>query len=174
MNNYGPQQIYNQLVVAEPSANFATKLPPNMEKLNEMLHNKEKEEEEVVVINEIDLNDFKSKVKVWMSIDDESKMLQEAIKERKQKKNELGKEVLEFMGNHNIENLNTKKGDKLKYSVSNRKKPLSMKVVRERFDNIFKNNSNYDKYIEYIFGGQEEVKSVNLRRLNKKINLDID
>tara|TARA_B110000971_G_scaffold220051_2_gene262644 strand:+ start:74 stop:595 length:522 start_codon:yes stop_codon:yes gene_type:complete len=173
MNNYGPQGIYNQLVLAEPSTSFAEKVPPNMEKINEMLQ-KEEDEEEIVVINEIELKDFKSKVKIWMGIDDEIKMLQEAIKERKQKKKELGDEVLQFMGVHNIENLNTKKGDKLKYSVSKRKKALSNKIVKERFNNVFEKNNNFDKYKEYIFGGQEEVESVNLRRLNKKINLDID
>ena len=173
MSNYGPQDVYNQMVLAEPSASFAEKVPPNIEKINEMLH-KEEEEEEVVVINEIELKDFKAKVKIWMGIDDEIKMLQEAIKERRAKKKELGDEVLQFMGVHNIENLNTKKGDKLKYSVSKRKKALSNKVVKERFNNVFQNNNNFEKYKEYIFGGQEEVESVNLRRLNKKIQLDID
>ena len=172
MSNYGPQDVYNQMVLAEPSASFAEKVPPNIEKINEMLH--KEEEEEVVVINEIELKEFKSKVKIWMGIDDEIKMLQEAIKERRAKKKELGDEVLQFMGVHNIENLNTKKGDKLKYSVSKRKKALSNKVVKERFNNVFQNNNNFEKYKEYIFGGQEEVESVNLKRLNKKIQLDID
>ena len=171
MSNYGPLEVYNQLVLKDPTSEFAEKIPPNMEKINEMLH---KEEEEVVIINEIELRDFKEKVKTWMSIDDEIKMLRDAIKERQEKKKELGDEVLKFMGVHNIDNLNTKKGDKLKYSVSNRKKAISNKVVKERFNNVFKDNNNYDKYMEYIFGGQTEVKSVNLKRLNNKTNLDID
>ena len=167
MNNYGPLEIYNQMVSTDS---------PNMEKINEMLHKEtgDEEEEEIVVINEIELRDFKDKVKVWMSIDDDIKMLKEAIKERQTKKKELGEEVLKFMAAHNIENLNTKKGDKLKYSVSNRKKTVSNKVVKERFNSVFKDNNNYDKYMTYIFGGTEEVKSVNLKRLNKKINLEID
>ena len=172
MNNYGPLEIYNQMVVKEPTTEFAEKVPPNMEKINEMLH--KEDEEEVVVINEIELKDFKEKVKVWMSIDDESKMLREAIKERQAKKKELGTEVTQFMNVYNIDNLNTKKGDKLSYSVSKRKKALSMKVVKERFTNVFKDNPNYEKYMEYIFGQNEEVQSVNLRRIKKKINLNID
>lgn len=173
MNNYGPQHLFNQ-IIKEPSDEFAQKVPPNMEKINEMLHKEEEEEEEVIVINEIELKDFKDKVKIWMGIDDEIKMLREAIKERQNKKKELGEEVLKFMGVHNIANLNTKKGEKLKYSVSNRKKTITNKQLKERFESLFRNSDRYDQYKEYLFGGQEEIKSINLRRVNNKINLDID
>ena len=174
MNNYGPQEIYNQMVIKEPTSEFAEKMPPNMEKINALLNKEEEDEEDVVVINEVELQEFKEKVKIWMSIDDEKKMLVEAIKERKIKRKELGNEVTQFMDSHNIANLNTKKGDKLRYYVSTRKKPLSMKVVKERFTAVFKNNPNYEKYMDYIFNQEEQVKSVNLRRMKKKINIDID
>ena len=167
-------ELYNKLnnipeVHQEPTHAFAQKVPPNIQQLI-----KEKEEEQTIMINELDLKDFKEKVKIWMGIDDEIKMLQDAIKERKEKKKQLTNEVLYFMNQHNIENLNTKKGDKLKYSVTKRKKTISNKEFKQKFDELFRNSENYEKYMEYMYGNREVIESINLRRVTRKININID
>jgi len=60
-----------------------------------------------IMLNEVELNQFKGMVKQWLAYDDEIKVLQNALKDRRAKKNELTPVVMDFMKNHEIEDLNT-------------------------------------------------------------------
>ena len=120
-----------------------------------------------LVVNEGELNYFKEKVRRWLTYDDEIRILQNALKDRRKKKNELTPEVLEFMKTHNIEDLNTKDG-KLKCSISNRKKTLTQKDIKHKLLGYFKNENKGEKCIDYVFGNREIQEIMNLRRTFKK------
>ena len=146
--------------------------------LNNLMEEQKKKEETVkmvhnvsdddkVIVNEGELNYFKEKVRRWLAYDDEIKILQNALKDRRKKKNELTPEVLEFMKTHNIEDLNTKDG-KLKCSISNRKKTLTQKDIKHKLLGYFKNENKGEKCIDYVFGNREIQEIINLRRTFKK------
>ena len=128
---------------------------------------KKKEEEEQIGINEIQLQQFKEKVKKWLEYDDEIRILQNAIKDRRQKKNNLTPEVIEFMKNHEIADLNTKDG-KIRCTVSNRKKTLTQKDIKHKLLGYFKNEDKGEKCVDYVFGNREMQEIMNLRRTFKK------
>ena len=73
--------------------------------------------------NEVDpqqLENFKNNVKNYLNLDDDIKKLEKNVRERKQLKKKVADEILTFMNEHNIEDLNTDSG-KLKRSVSRSK-----------------------------------------------------
>jgi len=120
-----------------------------------------------IMLNEVELNKFKAMVKKWLSYDDEIKVLQNALKDRRAKKNELTPVVMDFMKNHEIEDLNTKDG-KLKCYTSNRKKALTQKDIKHKLLGYFKSENKGEKCVEYVFGDREIKEVMNLRRTFKK------
>ena len=120
-----------------------------------------------IMLNEVELNQFKGMVKQWLAYDDEIKVLQNALKDRRAKKNELTPVVMDFMKNHEIEDLNTKDG-KLKCYTSNRKKALTQKDIKHKLLGYFKNENKGEKCVEYVFGDREIKEVMNLRRTFKK------
>jgi len=146
--------------------------------MEQQMKKEEKEEKEKVTVteniddnqimlNEGQLNQFKSMVKQWLAYDDEIKVLQNALKDRRAKKNELTPVVMDFMKNHEIEDLNTKDG-KLKCYTSNRKKALTQKDIKHKLLGYFKSENKGEKCVEYVFGDREIKEVMNLRRTFKK------
>lgn len=145
--------------------------------MDQQMKKEEKEKEKVTVTENIDdnqimlnegqLNQFKSMVKQWLAYDDEIKVLQNALKDRRAKKNELTPVVMDFMKNHEIEDLNTKDG-KLKCYTSNRKKALTQKDIKHKLLGYFKSENKGEKCVEYVFGDREIKEVMNLRRTFKK------
>jgi hypothetical protein len=127
-------------------------------------HKDENEDE----LTRIELDEFKNKVQLWIKTDDEIRALQKAIKERKGSNKDLSNEILDFMMSHNIENLNTKDGSKLKYSVSYNRKPISKKVIKSRLMNWFKDTHKSNECITYVLDNNEKEKKIGLKRLLKK------
>ena len=71
-------------------------------------------------------------VKEWLKYDDEIKTLQEAIKERKNSKNDIGKILISFMDNNNIPHFNLKDG-KLIFAKSEHTEPVNIKFFKSFF-----------------------------------------
>ena len=123
--------------------------------------------------NNLDTNPHKDEnedelTRIELKTDDEIRALQKAIKERKGSNKDLSNEILDFMTSHNIENLNTKDGSKLKYSVSYNRKPISKKVIKSRLMNWFKDTHKSNECITYVLDNNEKEKKIGLKRLLKK------
>ena len=72
-----------------------------------------------------DLNEFKTQVKQWITIDEEILKYESKIKElKKLKKKILEPQITTFMINYNISDLNTDQG-KIRCNERMRKKPLN-------------------------------------------------
>ena len=69
---------------------------------------------EIDIQQKVELQNY---VKEWLNYDDEIKTLQEAIKERKKYKNDIGKVIISFMDNNNIPHFNLSDG-KLIFVIS--------------------------------------------------------
>lgn len=117
-----------------------------------------------VSMNEIMLEEFKKNVQSWMTIDNQMKRLAAASKQLKNKKKDMNEKILDFMVRYNIEDLNTKEGV-IRYKKTYVKEPLTQKIIREKLNDIFKdNNSNLEKVNE-IFSNRDKVEKTSLRRL---------
>jgi hypothetical protein len=104
--------------------------------------------------NEIELNEFKNKVKKWLSIDSDIEKLQNKIKELKITKKKIEPEITSFMVNYNISDLNTDKG-KIKYNERKTKKPLNKINIRNNLSQVINDDSQIDQAMQLIMNNRE-------------------
>ena len=117
--------------------------------------------------NDPDFIEFKEDVQLWLKLDDDIKKLNEAMKERKNKKNEITPKLLDFMENHNINDLNTNDGN-LKFQKSLRSKPLSKKYLINRLGDFYKSMEKSEKVVNFIYNNREKTEISNLKRVYPK------
>lgn len=111
------------------------------------------------------LEEFKQQVRMWIELDNQVQKLQQAIKERKQVKNQLTEKILRFMGRYNIEDLNTKEG-KLRYRATPVKTTVSKTEIKRRLVEHYGKVNDIDELTELVFKSQEtDEKKATLRRL---------
>ena len=107
-------------------------------------------------------------VKEYLTIDDEIKALNKAVKERKEKKNELSQYILACMNKFEINHMNIN-GGKLIYSVSKNKSPLNKSnitnILTKYFDN---NNMKGAEVCKYILENREKIERIRLKRTHHK------
>ena len=116
---------------------------------------------------------LRESVKEYLNIDNEINTLQAAIKERKNKKEELSKFILEAMKDNEIQQMNIN-NEKLVYSVSQYKAPLNKNYLNNVLTNYFNNNDKALDVMNHILSNRGKVEKVKLKRLSekkKKVNL---
>ena len=139
----------------------------------------EDDEEEEVNIDPLVFSDtnpefvnFKQNVKDWVTLDDDIKTLQEAIKKRKKRINELTPIILDFMKRFNINDLNTQNGQ-LRYTTSLLAKPVNKNFLLSKLGEFFKDNEKSQALTTYIYDNRIKEEKVKLKRVieKKKINI---
>ena len=113
-------------------------------------------------------------VKEYLDIDNEILTLQKAIKERKDKKEKLSKMILGTMKNKDIQQMNVN-NEKLVYSVTQYKTPLTKPYLNNVLNNYFNNETKAQNVLDHILENRGRVEKVKLKRLGdkkKKINIE--
>ena len=87
--------------------------------------------------------------------------------ERKKKKDEITPNLMAFMGNYQINDLNTKDGQ-LKFSKTNVAKPLSKKYLMNRIGDFFKNYDKGEEVVNFVYENREKEEKFKLHRVIKK------
>jgi hypothetical protein len=111
--------------------------------------------------------EFKDNVKEWITLDDDIITLQDAIKERKKKKNEITPKIMDFMNRFEINDLNTNNG-KLKFTKSLQTKPLNKTFLISRLGDFFKDFNKGEKAATYILENRDKEEKFKLRRVQNK------
>ena len=110
---------------------------------------------------------FKSGVKEWLTLDDDIITLQKAIKERKNKKNELTANILDFMNRFKINDLNTQ-GGKIKFTKSLYTKPLNKEFLITKLGSFFKDFKKGERAASFILENRDKEEKFKLRRIIPK------
>ena len=101
------------------------------------------------------LDEFKIKVKQWLTIDEEINKYESKIKElKKHKKKVLEPEITTFMVNHNITNLNTENG-LIKCNERRTKKCLNKNNIRENLGQVLTDESQIEQALQLIMNNRE-------------------
>lgn len=106
------------------------------------LKESELEKEEIVNqknFTEDDVENFKETAKKYFAIDDEMKILQKKMTLLRKDKLKYTKDILEFMEENSIKDVNTNSG-KLRYTVSYKKESLNKKFIKTKLAEYFKSN----------------------------------
>jgi hypothetical protein len=118
-------------------------------------------------LDESEVNEFKELVKKWLSFDDDIRALDKAKKELTKNKKELAEPILAFMAKNSIEDCNTGTG-KLKYSVSNSKKPINRQYLTDKLGQYLNNSKKAEEISVFLYDNREVEQKVSLRRCLKK------
>jgi len=102
-----------------------------------------------------DLNEFKSQVKQWLTIDEEISKHEIKIKElKKLKRKILEPQITSFMVNHNVKDLNTSNG-KIRCNQVIRKKPLNKQNIRSNLSQVIVDDSQIEQAMQLIMNNRE-------------------
>jgi len=103
------------------------------------------------------LEEFKTKVKQWLTIDEEIIKYELKIKDlKKHKKKVLEPEITSFMVSHNITNLNTENG-LIKCNERRTKKGLNKHNIRENLGQVLNDESQIEQALQLIMNNREVV-----------------
>ena len=103
------------------------------------------------------LEEFKTKVKQWITIDEEINKYESKIKDlKKHKKKVLEPEITSFMVEHNITNLNTENG-LIKCNERKTKKGLNKHNIRENLTQVLNDESQIEQALQLIMNNREVV-----------------
>ena len=152
---------------SNPTNMDQTNISHNTNVLSNDITSKDNSDGQLENINELHLEMFKEKVKDWIHLDDDIKTLNNALKERKKKKNDLTPEILEFMEKFKIKDMNTETG-KLKYSETVVKKPMNKEYIRKKLVDFLKNTQKADEATNFLLEQRETKVNIKLKRINNK------
>tara|TARA_B100001094_G_C17851377_1_gene632862 strand:- start:17 stop:394 length:378 start_codon:yes stop_codon:yes gene_type:complete len=103
------------------------------------------------------LEEFKIKVKQWLTIDEEINKYESKIKDlKKHKKKVLEPEITSFMVGHNITNLNTENG-LIKCNERKTKKGLNKNNIRENLTQVLNDETQIEQALQLIMNNREVV-----------------
>ena len=131
------------------------------------LKENELEKEEVVdqkKITEDDVENFKETAKKYFAIDDEMKILQKKMTLLRKDKLKYTKDILEFMEENSIKDVNTNSG-KLRYTVTYKKESLNKKFIKTKLAEYFKNNDKALDCFKFI-DNRVKKEQTKLKRFN--------
>jgi len=108
-------------------------------------------------------------VKEWLSIDNEIRTLQSAIKDRRKQKKNLTTNLMDTMKQNDIDVFNIPDGE-LIYTKTKSKKPLSKKHLLVSLSEYFKNDKDMVVQLgKFILDSRAIKESENIKRKIKKL-----
>jgi hypothetical protein len=109
-------------------------------------------------------NDLIENVKTWLTIDNDIKKLQKAIKEKRNLKKELTDNLVDIMNQRDIDCMNTAQGQLIK-TTKKVKAPLSKKHLIASMQKYFKDDGDkVQELCNYILDSRNVKVSENIRR----------
>jgi hypothetical protein len=94
---------------------------------------------------------FEEKIQQWVMLDNQLKILNEKIREIRDKKNDLGENIQYYVENNNLNNSVVQISDgKLKFVKTKVTSPLTFKYIEKSLGEIIKNDMQVEKIIEYL------------------------
>lgn len=121
---------------------------------------------------------FKQQVGEWLKLDDQTRKLACAIRERRVHQKALSQKIQGFMIKFGYDNLNTTQGT-IKSSVRTVKQPLKVVDVRLKLEDLMQappqNPLDYKKALETIFDAERpSIVKQSLHRRIPKVSLSLD
>ena len=99
---------------------------------------------------------FEENIQRWVAIDNQMKLLNEKIKELREKRNDLTHTITEHAEENEMLNLNIQISDgKLKFATTRVSEPLTFKYLEKSLSEIIRNESQVKQIVEHIKKNRE-------------------
>jgi hypothetical protein len=103
---------------------------------------------------------FDQQIKDWVQLDNQLKMLNEKVKEIRDKKNYLHNGIIDYVSKNDLLHSNIKIGDsKFKITNTNIANPLTFKYLEKCLGEVIRNEKQVTQIMDYV-KSKREIKSI--------------
>lgn len=104
-----------------------------------------------IILYLLNIMSFEEKIQKWVLLDNQLKILNEKIRETREKKNDLSESIQSYVENNNLNNAIVQISDgKLKFVKTKVAPPLTFKYIEKSLGEIIKNETQVQQIIEYL------------------------
>jgi hypothetical protein len=94
---------------------------------------------------------FENQIKQWVQVDNQIKEFNDRIRDLREKRNTLEKNITTYASSNNLSNSSIKIGeDKLKFSTTRVPEPLTFKYLEKTLGEIIKNESQVQVIMNHL------------------------
>lgn len=110
---------------------------------------------------------FEQHIKDWVSYDNQLKLLNEKVKEIRDKKQIANNYIIDHISKNNNFNISVNIPDgKLKFTQVNSSNPLTFKYVEKCLGEVIRNEKQVKQIIDYIRSKREIKSNYEIKRIN--------
>lgn len=103
---------------------------------------------------------FDEQIKEWVHLDNQLKILNDKVKEIREKKTSLNNSIIEYASKNNIFHANINISDgKLKFAQSKVTNPLTFKYLEKCLGEVIRNENQVTQILDYV-RKQREIKTI--------------
>lgn len=112
---------------------------------------------------------FEDKIKKWVHLDNQLKLVNDKVKEIKQEKDNIEEQIIHYVDENNLNNATAKiSGGKLKFVETKQTSPLTLKYIKECLNECIENQEQVDLILNYIKDNREIKYSKDIKRTYDK------
>jgi hypothetical protein len=116
-------------------------------------------------MNSENKKNFENKIKSWVSLDNEIKILNERLKELREDKKELSLGILSYARENNFSNSTIQISDgKLRFVNTKIQQPLTFNYLEKSMSDIIKNEDQVKRIIDHIKNSRENKTIFEIKR----------
>ena len=94
---------------------------------------------------------FENQIQQWVSMDNQIKLLNEKVKDLRDKRNSLEENIIEYANSNNLSNSTIQISDgKLKFAITRTSEPLTFKYIEKTLGEVIKNESQIKLIMEHL------------------------
>ena len=112
---------------------------------------------------------FEDKIKKWVHLDNQLKLVNDKVKEIKQEKDNVEELIIQYVDTNNLNNATAKiSGGKLKFVETKQSSPLTLKYIKECLNECIENQQQVDLILNHIKDNREIKYSKDVKRFYDK------
>jgi hypothetical protein len=111
------------------------------------------------------LDEFKEKIKQWLSIDNQIRDLKNKIKVLQSGQGDLTPQIINFMSKNEIHNMNLGDNGKLKFVKRETSQTITQKLLKQKLVEFLEDEDKGIEVFEQIINSREKKQNVALKRL---------
>jgi hypothetical protein len=110
-------------------------------------------------------NNFEQQLQQWVTVDNQIKVLNDKLKELRDKKTALNTNITNYAEKNNLMNTAMRFGDeKIKFSTSKVQQPVTLTYLEKCLKDVIKNESQATQIFEYIKNNRETKINSEIKR----------
>jgi uncharacterized coiled-coil DUF342 family protein len=110
---------------------------------------------------------FEESIQKWVSIDNQIKIMNEKLKELRDKRCEISDSISSYVDNNNMQNLSVQISDgRLRFVNTRVQEPLTFKYLEKSLGEVIKNETQVKQIIEYLKKNRETKVVQEIKRVS--------